>query len=157
MDPDRREKLEERRKFNHLRVAARELRRRAQPASDALEAAGVDFKLYRLTEEPRWLPGWVPTGWGRMHWHRLDDVHSTESSLFPHELAPRVIEVLAERMEPDQRLLIGSQLFLEMTRAAFERHVMAILETFGCDAYIAAPPAQWMIELDGHMAWWKDG
>ncbi len=157
MSPEQRKRLEERREFNRVRVAARHLREQAEPAFSALSEANEDFRLYRLTEEPKWAPDWIPQGWGRMHWHRLDDVHCTPSSLCPEELAPLVIAALSERMRADDRLLIGSQFWFEMTLAAFERHVLAIFEALWRRAYIASPPAQWMMELDGHMAWWKDG
>ena len=157
MTPEQRKQLEERREFNKARVAARTLRERAQPAFGALSGAGVDFNLYPLGEEPRWLPDWVPDGWGRMHWEWLDNVDCTPSSLHPEELAPLVIAQMRTVMGPTDRVMVGSQFWLEMPFAAFEEHYLAIHDAMWGDAYVVSPPAQWLLELKGHRAWWKMG
>lgn len=157
MDADRRRALEERRQFNKARVAARALHERAEPAFSALSAAGEDFKLYPVGQEPRWLPGWVPRGWGRMHWHELDDVGWSEEDLDRAALARTASALLAERIGEDETMLVVGQFVLELTRGAFDRHAEAILEAHWESAYLASPPAQWMIEIKRHMAYYKDG
>jgi hypothetical protein len=159
LDNAKRTALEERRRFMRQRNAARAFRASIEPAWTALEAAGEVFRVYRLGEEPSWCPAWIPRGYGRVPWERLDRVRRTGEGLSDVELADKARGLLAERLGPTERLLIvpeGTNWSIELTRAAFDRHAEALAATAVSHAYLAAPPAPWLIQFDGSELVWKD-
>lgn len=152
MDPERRRQLEQRRRFLKPRIVGRELRGIAEPAFHVLEAAGETFSVYRLGEGPRWTPEWWPVAYSSP-WSQFADSHFSEFALYPHEQRAFVFAMLNDRLRSADRLLVCGQFTLELKRAAFERHYDAVMRTFGGDAHIAAPPAQWAMRIAGQVVW----
>ena len=76
------------------------------------------------------------------------------------ELAGIIRDQLAARIGPDDELLFvaeGKAWSLGMARRVFDDHAVPLLDAAWDHAFIAAPPAQWLVCADGHRAMWKDG
>lgn len=155
MDPERRRLIEQKRRFNHARLAVQQLRSRAEPAFSALVAAGEDFQLRSLGDARPWGPSWL-TRASYVQWREIDDVdwaHGFDDRSGKHA---RVASILEDIVGPDTRILVCDQFQLELTRAAFERHLDAIFEA-APRPYITAENAEWLIKVKGGEIWWKTG
>ena len=160
MDTERRKQLEERRRFMHERTAARAQRQAMEPALSALEQAGETFRVYRLGTEPNWNPRWIPSGYSYIPWRELDGVHWAPPITDRAHMAALMRGLLAERLGPDDDLLFvpaGKGWSIGMLGAGFDRHAETLLDTAWDSAYLAAPPAQWLICGDWSKLMWKDG
>lgn len=160
MDAARRKQLEERRRFMHERTAARAQRQALEPAWSALEAAGESFRVYRLGTEPRWNPQWIPAGYSYIPWRELGGVQWGPPITDREHMAGLMRGLLAERLGPDDDLLFvpsGKGWSIGLTRGGFDRHAEALLDAAWDSAYLAAPPAQWLICGDWSELKWKDG
>jgi hypothetical protein len=144
MDAERRQQLEQRRRFLRPRIVGDRFRNnsRANPAYHELERAGETFAFFALGEEPAWTPDWWPMSYSRVPWDRFPDAHVTRGGLDPADVRTLVIDMLSARLGPADRMLVCGQLILELKFAAFERHYDAVMKTFGWRAHIAAPPAR---------------
>ena len=159
MESDRRTALAERRRFMQQRNAARAFRDDLEPAWTALEAARETFRAYRIGSEPQWSPSWVPAGYSYIPWRELEGVNWSEDGLDRAALARLLGELLVERLEAADELLFiaeGKTWSIGTARDVFERHAPALLEAAWDRAYLAAPPADWLIWADGHRLVWKD-
>ena len=153
MDPERRKQLEQKRQFNHARLAANELRDRAEPAFSALAEAGEDFQLRSLAEAKRWGPSWLTRAsyvqWREIPGTQWDGIFDNDAAMLA-----RLAELAGEIVGPDDRVLICDQFQIELTRAAFTRHIATILDATS-RPYITAERAEWLIEVKGGEIWWK--
>ena len=159
MDAARRKQLEERRRFMHERNAARAQRQAMEPALSALEQAGETFRVYRLGTEPHWNPRWIPSGYSYIPWHDLPGVETRKVNDRP-AMAEVLRELLAERLKPEDEFLFvpaGKGWSIVMLREGFDRHAEALLDVAWDNAYLAAPPAQWLLCGDWSRVMWKDG
>jgi hypothetical protein len=160
MDPAQRASLEERRRFMRERNEARAFRAAIEPAWTALERSGENFRIYRLGSEPSWCPDWIPRGYSYIPWRELEGVSWSADQQGRGELAAIVRQQLAARIGPDEGLLFvaeGKAWSIGITRKVFDHHAEALLEAAWDHAFIAAPPARWLVFADGHRAMWKDG
>lgn len=155
MDPERRKLIEQKRQFNHARLAVKQLRERAEPAFSTLLEAGEDFKLRSLADAISWGPNWL-TRASYVQWREIDDVQWAYGFDDDRQKRARVAEVLCGIVGPEDRILVCDQFQLELTRAAFERHIDAIFEA-AWRPYITAENAQWLMEVKGGEIWWKVG
>ena len=153
MDLERRKLIEQKRQFNRARLAARRLRERAEPAFSALAGAGEDFQLRSLADAKSWGPSWL-TRASYVQWREIDGVDCADRFEDDRQKLDKVAELVREISGPDDRILVCEQFQLELTRAAFERHIDAIFEA-AWRPYITAEMAQWLIEVKGGEVWWK--
>ena len=159
MDPERRIALEERRRFMRERNEARAFRALLEPAWTQLEEAGEDFRVYRIGGEPAWNPRWIPSGYSYIPWRELDGVGYSGPIDDREAMAQVMRELLAERLGPeDEMLFIGSgkPWSIGLKRAVFDRHAVVLLDVGWDSAYVAAPPAQWLVFADWSRVMWKD-
>ena len=154
MDAERRQYLKERQAFNRARLAARELRSRAEPAFSALTAAGEDFRLMSLADARHWGPDWL-TGASYVQWREIPGSRWQGDFQTAEDFAPVVIDLVREVAGPDERIQLSDQIQFELTRTAFERHAAVLIETMWRHAFVTAERAQWLIEVDGLELWWK--
>lgn len=155
MDGERRKLIEQKRRFNHARLSVEQLRNRAEPAFSALLTAGEDFHLRSLADAKHWGPSWL-TRASYVQWREIDDVDWAHGFEDGSVKRAKVVEVLGGIVGPDERILVCDQFQLELTRAAFERHLDAILEA-APRPYLTAENAEWLIEVKGGEIWWKTG
>ena len=160
MEPAKRTSLEQRRRFMRERNEARAFRAGIEPAWTALEQAGEQFRIYRIGSEPSWCPNWIPRGYSYIPWRELSGVSWSPDQLDRGELAGIIGDQLAARIGPDDELLFvaeGKAWSIGMARRVFDDHAVPLLDAAWDHAFIAAPPAQWLVCADGHRAMWKDG
>lgn len=155
MDLERRKLIEQKRKFNHARMAVKQLRDRAEPAFSTLLEAGEDFKLRSLADAVPWGPSWL-TRASYVQWRAIPDVDWAYGFDDDKQKLAKVAEIVRKIVAPEDRILVCDQFQLELTRAAFERHIESIFEA-AWDPYITAERAEWLIEVKGDEIWWKFG
>ncbi|UIP07566.1 hypothetical protein LY632_03970 [Erythrobacter sp. SDW2] len=155
MDSERRKLIEQKRQFNRARLAVKELRDRAEPAFSTLLEAGEDFNLRSLADAKRWGPSWL-TRASYVQWREIDDVQWAYGFDDDRQKLAKVAEILCGIVGPEDRILVCEQFQLDLTRAAFERHIDAIFEA-AWRPYITAEKAEWLIEVKGGEIWWKVG
>lgn len=155
MDAERRKLIEQKRKFNDARLAVKQVRDRAEPAFSALVEAGEDFRLRSLADALSWGPSWL-TRASYVQWREIPDVDCDYRFDDKRHMLARVAELVGEIAGPDDRILVCEQFQLELTRAAFERHIEVIFEA-AWRPYITAERAEWLIEVKGDEIWWKFG
>lgn len=159
MDAERRRQIEERRAFAKARWQAKQWREGLQPALGALEASGEPFRVFGLGEGPRWNPAWIPSGYTYIPWDNLDGVEIRRNINERCEMAAVMIELLADRMGPDEDVLFvgeGKGWSFAMPRRVFEAHADVLLDTAWDRAYLVNPPQQWLIYGDWNRVVWKD-
>jgi hypothetical protein len=158
MDEERRRMLGDKRQFMRKRIEIRNFQASLEPARTALERAGEAFRVYRIEDTPNWLPSWVPEGYSYIPWNLIPGASLSADGLSDRELAELTCRLLTEYMGPDDELLVVADVgdwSLQLSRTAFERHALEILSACSSRCWLTAPPAQWLVALEGYSIAWK--